>query len=474
MYESFYGLRKKPFSILPDHAFFYAGEKQQKALARFKRGIMGQDGFTLITGDIGTGKTTLIGHLLSEAWEDVTVGQLTNTHPALCDLLQWVLQAFRVPFNDTSEVTLYQTFIDFLHGEAAQGRRVVLIVDEAQYLMPPIIEELRLLANVNVCRQLFQVILVGQPDLLHMLRQPELREAAQRVVVSHQLEPLDREDTGDYIAHRIRVAGGDPDFFEPEARELVHRHSLGVPRVINSICDTTLLYGCEEEQRTIDASLVSEVVFDKVRNALLEAEPRGSASHRESDEGGGNRKNGVGVPTAPSPGKGDAGYEAPPEMLVLQSLGAVPADRQLAPVFQNRNPFNLGSGDSNPRAGRRKQTIEGTYSLIGQVVERSTVTGQLAPQARELRSVDGPEEAASTSTGCRTPTTDESSLVDGDGRPFSEPVGARPAGDPDTERSEDMPPRAAPEKKWDLDGALNALSGWLDLAKDQGSRTKDQ
>ena len=461
MYESFYGLRKKPFSILPDHTFFYAGDKHQKVLARLKHGMMSQDGFTLITGEIGTGKTTLIGYLLSEAWENATVGQLTNTHPALSDLLQWVLQAFRVPFTDVSEVTLYQTFIDFLHGEAAQGRRVVLIVDEAQYLMPPIIEELRLLGNVNVYTQLFQVILVGHPDLLHMLQQPELREVAQRIVVSHQLEPLDREETANYIAHRISVAGGDADFFQPEARALVHRHSLGVPRLINSICDTTLLYGYEEQQGTIDASLVSEVVFDKVRNALLGSDPFASAPHRESEGTRGKRKNGVRVPTASSGGDRDSGYQEAPRMRMSEGFSVVPADRQLAPVFQNRNPFNLGYGDSRSGAGRRNHTIDGTYSLIGQVVERSTASGRLAPQPRESLSPRGPEESATPSAEYGTPN-DDASLVDGDARLSAEPVeGAPSALDPDTE-GPDVPPRVAAEKKWDLDGALNALSGWLD------------
>ncbi len=419
MYEAFYGLRKRPFSILPDHAFFYAGETQQKALVRLKHGMMSQEGFTLITGEIGTGKTTLIGHLLSQAWASATVGQLTNTHPSLCGLLQWVLQAFKVPFDDTSDVRLYQAFIEFLHREAAQGRRVVLIVDEAQYLIAPIIEELRLLANVNVCDQVFQVILVGQPDLLDLLRQPELREVAQRVVVVHRLEPLEPPETGHYIAHRIRVAGGDPDFFQPEARALVHRHSLGVPRLINSICDTALLYGCEEQQRIIDTSLVSEVVFDSVRNALLAA----------------------------------------PQIRVSEDLGALPTDNQLAPEPQHRSPFNSRSGESKPRFGRRKRTIDGTYSLVGEVVERAATFGQPAPQSWGSLSTTGREQGAAD-PGAEYSAHSKASLAE-DATAPSDPVEDCSANDPDIQVQK-MSPRPAPEKKWDLDGALNTLSGWLD------------
>jgi len=269
MYESFYGFREQPFSLLPDPAFLYVGKKHRKTLTKLRSGVMNQAGITLITGEIGSGKTTLIQHLMGQFKKDTTVGLINNTRPAFGDLMQWILHAFNVSCNANNDVKLHQAFLKFVQGEAARKRRTLLIVDEAQNMSPELLEELRLLTNVNIDYPLFQVVLVGQPELRNTLRRPELQQFAQRIAVEHHLDPLDVEETGEYIGHRIQVAGGDPALFQRQACELVHRYSHGVPRLINSLCNTALLYGYDENKTTIDGPLMSEIVPDEKRGELL-------------------------------------------------------------------------------------------------------------------------------------------------------------------------------------------------------------
>lgn len=271
MYEAFYGFSEKPFSLLPDPSFLYLGRKHRMALTMLQYGLMNNAGFTVITGEIGSGKTTLIRQLLDELEQDVTVGLITNTHESFGDLLQWVLMAYGLEYKGKEKVELYETFVQFVVEEYSRKRRTVLIIDEAQNLSPKTLEELRMLSNVNADKnQVLQMILVGQPELRTMLMLPSLKQFAQRVSVSHHLEALNSEETVKYIHHRITVAGGDVEIFPAKSCSLIWYYSRGVPRVINSLCDTSLVYGFAEQQREIDPDLIKDVVRDRKTGGLFQ------------------------------------------------------------------------------------------------------------------------------------------------------------------------------------------------------------
>lgn len=269
MYETFYRLRERPFSLLPDPAFLYPSAKHRKAVTLFEYSLMNQAGFAVLTGGIGTGKTTVIRHLLNGMDRDMAIGLITNTHRSFGDLLHWVLPAFGLPHDGKDKVTMYQAFIDFLIAEYAKSRRTLLIVDEAQNLSSDTLEELRMFSNLNADKdQLLQIILVGQPGLRDLLRQPALEQFAQRIMVDYHLEPLSRDETAGYIRYRLAVAGGSPELFDDEACDAAHRHSGGVPRLINLLCDTALVYGYAEQTPCITGRLVDDVAHDKRRDGI--------------------------------------------------------------------------------------------------------------------------------------------------------------------------------------------------------------
>ena len=281
MYESFYGLRERPFSLLPDPSFLYLGHKHRVALTMLQYGLMSNAGFTVITGEIGSGKTTLIRQILNELGRDVTVGLITNTHQSFGELLQWVLMAFGLEHRGKEKVERYESFINFAIAEYARGKRTVLIIDEAQNLSVDTLEELRMLSNVNSDKnQILQLIMVGQPELRTMLQLPQLKQFAQRVSVSHHLDALSSEETCQYIRHRIAVAGGDPELFGEKACALIWFHSRGIPRVINTLCDMALVYGYAAQEKTIDSDLIKDVVRDRKKGGLF----AGREDSEEADE----------------------------------------------------------------------------------------------------------------------------------------------------------------------------------------------
>ncbi len=275
MYESFYGFREKPFSLLPDSGFLYLSSKHRMALTLLEYGLMNQAGFTVISGDIGTGKTTLIRQLLNQIDPSIKVGLISNTHQTFGDLMQWIALAFDLPHQGKSKVALYQDFMEFIIREYGQGRRTVLIVDEAQNMSPETLEELRMLSNVNADKdQVLQLILVGQRELRDTLRRPDLVQFAQRIGVDYHLQPLTEEETRDYIRHRCETAGGKVDLFSDQACQRVYESTGGVPRLINLLCDTALVYGYAEQRQTIDAGLVDDVVREKQQlGGLLQDKP---------------------------------------------------------------------------------------------------------------------------------------------------------------------------------------------------------
>ena len=284
MYETFYSFREKPFSLLPDPAFLFLARQHSTALAVLEYGLVNQAGFTVVTGEIGCGKTTLIRHVLNSLGQDITVGLLSNTQRG--ELLQWVLMAFGLDYRGKEKVALYETFLEFIIDEYAKNRRTVLIIDEAQNLGVDALEELRMLSNVNADKdQVLQLILVGQPELRATLSRPGLIQFAQRVAVDYFLGPLENEQIGSYIRHRLEIAGGDPALFKPEACQLVYHHSEGIPRLINLLCDTALVYGYAAGKQKIDVELVREVVQDKAGSLLFARGRKLSVSASEADWG---------------------------------------------------------------------------------------------------------------------------------------------------------------------------------------------
>ena len=278
MYESFYNLREKPFTLLPDPGFLYLSDKHRMALTLLEYGLMNQAGFTVISGDIGTGKTTLIRHLLDNMDREHTVGLISNTHREFGELLQWILLAFNLDHSEMNKVEMYQRFIDFIIDEYAHNRRTVLIIGEAQNMAAETLEELRMLSNVNADKdQALQVILVGQRELRDTLRRPDLVQFAQRISVDYHLEPLSEPEVIGYIRHRVEIAGGNPELFNEDASRAIHRFSGGVPRLINQLCDNALVYGYAGQVQHIDSQLVNDVAYEKQQGGIFpvysEAEP---------------------------------------------------------------------------------------------------------------------------------------------------------------------------------------------------------
>lgn len=264
MYESFYGLKEKPFTILPDPGYIYWGRNHSLAYSMLEYGIMNFAGFTVITGEIGCGKTMLIRHLLNKVDDDLTVGLLSNMFDDGSDLLQWILMAFDQPFEEKSSIALFSQFQKFLIEQYGKKQRVILIVDEAQNLGAKTLERLRMLSNINADKdQLLQLILVGQPQLKDLLKRPELVQFSQRVSSDFHIKPLDLEDVEKYISHRVTVAECGRKLFSDEACEKIFRASRGIPRLINIICDTALIYGFADEEDMISAATIEKVVEDK-------------------------------------------------------------------------------------------------------------------------------------------------------------------------------------------------------------------
>jgi type II secretory pathway predicted ATPase ExeA len=272
MYERYFGLAAKPFALTPDPAFLYASRQHGMALTMLEYGLESQAAFSLLTGEIGSGKTTLVRKLLRQLGERTTVALISNTHSRFRAIHGWALSALGVEPQGDSDIAVYEALVERLVKEYARGRRTLLILDEAQNLSVEVLEELRLLSNVNSEKDLvLQILLVGQPELRDTLSRPELRQFAQRVSVDYHLKALDAGETAAYVRHRFEVAGGDPGVFSPEALALIHAHTRGVPRVVNQLCDYALVYAFAERQQSIDAELISQVVSDRRGGVALGA-----------------------------------------------------------------------------------------------------------------------------------------------------------------------------------------------------------
>ncbi|MGA7965729.1 MAG: AAA family ATPase [Gammaproteobacteria bacterium] len=264
MYESYYRLREKPFSILPDPDLIYWGPSHRLAFAMLEFGVLNNAGFTVITGEIGSGKTTLVRHLLRKIDPaTISVGLISNTPQKRKELLQWILMSLDQPFEGSSPSLLKQ-FHRFIEAQTANGKRTILIVDEAQNLGSETLEALRMLSNVNVDkRQALQLILIGQPQLRDLLSGPELLQFAQRVASDFHLKALPLQEVEKYIDFRLRAVGSQDPLFSVDATDMIGKASGGIPRLINILCDTAMVYGFAIGAERINADIVNTVIQDK-------------------------------------------------------------------------------------------------------------------------------------------------------------------------------------------------------------------
>lgn len=262
MYLEYFGLSRPPFNLIPDPDYLYLSDRHRLGLSLLRYGLTESGGgLTVITGHIGAGKTTLLRTLLRETNHgNLNIGLIDNTLGLPEHLIRWVASAFQLDYENREGLAVFRNFQRYLIDQYARGRQTVLIIDEAQNLTDKVLEELRLLTNINAERDLLlKVILVGQPELLEVLSQPRLAQLAQRVSVEYHLEPLSLDDTRAYIRHRMQVAGATTDPFEECAVCAIYVLSGGVPRLINTLCDQALVYAFALDKKAIDIEAALEV-----------------------------------------------------------------------------------------------------------------------------------------------------------------------------------------------------------------------
>ena len=256
MYEKYFQLLERPFALSPDPEYLYPSRGHQEALSYLRYGVEGHAGFVVITGEIGSGKTTMLQALLGRLDRNITVARLVNTMLDPRELLEAIVLDFGIDPTGLSKPVLLQRLAAFLVQQRQAGRLTLLVIDEAQNLSLPALEEIRMLSNLETEKsKLIQIILIGQPELREKLTLPQLSQLRQRITVSYHLKPLDALETKHYIDHRLkRAAIGSPVTFPHEVTDLIHRRSRGVPRIINVIADATLLFAYGIDRRDIDIS----------------------------------------------------------------------------------------------------------------------------------------------------------------------------------------------------------------------------
>jgi putative secretion ATPase (PEP-CTERM system associated) len=287
MFTQFYKLSGRPFQLTPDHRFFFGSRNHTKAMAYLTFGINTGEGFVVITGDVGTGKSTLVDHLLSLLDSSKYVAaKVVTTQLDADNILRAVAISFGIPQEGVDKATLLRRLEEFLYQNQRDGRRLLLLIDEAQNLPARSLEELRMLSNFQTAGgSPIQVFLLGQPQFRRTLASESLIQLRQRVIATHHLGPMDGDETRAYIEHRLRIVGwtSDPEF-TPEAFSLIHLHTAGVPRRINTLCTRLLLYGMLEEQHRIDGRTVEQVVgeLQQEGQALTAEDPEPPAEAPEA------------------------------------------------------------------------------------------------------------------------------------------------------------------------------------------------
>ncbi len=261
MYRTYYGLIRSPFEMTPDPSFLYLGETHREGLATLVYGVQKRKGFVLLTGEVGTGKTTLLHALLAQLDSTTDTAFIFNPKLSVLDFFRMLLDELEIPVACETKAEYLLALNRFLIDRLQRNRTVLLIVDEAQNLSTEMLEEVRLLSNLETSTsKLIQIMLVGQPELNEMLARPELRQLRQRIVLSHHLLPFNQTEIDAYVDERLRLAGyTGKGIFKRSARNELGAVTGGIPRLLNVVCDGALLTGYGREQLTLDASVIREV-----------------------------------------------------------------------------------------------------------------------------------------------------------------------------------------------------------------------
>jgi general secretion pathway protein A len=262
VYCNFYGLKERPFNVTSDPAFFFLSRKHKEALSHLLYGTAHRKGIIVLTGEIGTGKTTLCRFFLNQLSKNVKTAFILNPHFSEAQLLEAIIKDFGISTKNNSRLGLVWALNQFLLRETESGNNIILIIDEAQNLKPHLLEQVRLLSNLETEKdKLLQVVLVGQPELNHRLNLYDLRQLRQRIMVRYHITPLEIDEIKDYINHRLNIAGSaDRIRFTDEAIGIISNFSSGVPRLINMVCDRALLAGFVAETNIIDLNIIKKCV----------------------------------------------------------------------------------------------------------------------------------------------------------------------------------------------------------------------
>jgi general secretion pathway protein A len=264
MYTTFFGFTHKPFQLTPDPEFLFLSRVHKRALTYLDYGVADNSGFILITGEIGTGKTTVIRSLIKKIPQDIKIARINNTKVSSDQLISMINEEFGIYSKGDDKTQMLSKLNDFIISQYAQGRRSMIIIDEAQNLTPNLLEEVRLLSNLETDKsKLLQIILIGQPELNALLSRPDLEQLRQRIAVNSHISPLTRDEVEAYILHRLRVAGNEHAVtFEDGSMDVLFSFSRGIPRLINIACDFLLLAAFADETKVIDVTLVKEITGD--------------------------------------------------------------------------------------------------------------------------------------------------------------------------------------------------------------------
>ena len=271
MYEAFYGLKEKAFNLNPDPEYFYMSREHENAYVHLEYAIRESKGFAVITGEVGSGKTTLINYLLYKLKLDINIGLITNTNIPAPQFLKAICREFEIDVDVREKVDIMEIFQDFLLERYAQNERVLLIIDEAQNISPEAMEEIRMLSNLEAEKShLIQIILIGQPELKYKLQRNDLKQFAQRVSTHYHINGLNKDEVNNYIRYRLKVGEAkNLNIFNEDAIELIYQNSLGIPRIINVICDTALVYGFADGIKIIDRQIIENVIKERDESGIF-------------------------------------------------------------------------------------------------------------------------------------------------------------------------------------------------------------